>query len=106
MLAGVARYLEVPGTRILPAGLTGPEALFPVDSATVHPARVTLRFGAPFDAAGLFAAASNDRRVVMDAIGLAIAELLPERYRGVYADAGAFPDAALALCLVRRPRHA
>jgi 1-acyl-sn-glycerol-3-phosphate acyltransferase len=106
MLAGVARYLEMPGTRILPAGLTGPEALFPVDSATVHPARVTLRFGAPFDAAALFVAASRDRRLVMDAIGLAIAELLPERYRGVYADAAAFADAASALNAVRGQRLA
>ena len=33
MLPGVARYLDVPGTWALPVGLTGPEALFPVDEA-------------------------------------------------------------------------
>src|SRR5215471_2108571 len=46
MLAGVARYLSVPDTWVLPAGLTGPESLFPVDAATVHPARIVMRIGA------------------------------------------------------------
>src|SRR3954465_1201823 len=36
MLAGVARYLTEPGTWVVPAGLTGPESLFPVDAATVQ----------------------------------------------------------------------
>jgi 1-acyl-sn-glycerol-3-phosphate acyltransferase len=84
LLPGVARYLETPGTRIVPIAITGPESLFPVDSATVHPSRVTMRIGAPMAAATLFDGAGGDRRVVMDAIGRAIADLLPPAYRGVY----------------------
>ena len=93
MLAGVARYLARPGTWIIPAGLTGPESLFPVDSTTVHPARVTMRIGAPLRAADLFARAGGHRRVLMDAIGLAIAALLPPAYRGVYGDEAPFAAA-------------
>lgn len=93
MLAGVARYLELPGTWVVPAALTGPESLFPVDAATVHPARVVLRFGPPLRAEDLLAQARGHRRAVMDAIGLAIADLLPSSYRGVYADASAFQEA-------------
>ena len=85
MLTGAARYLETPGTWIVPVGLTGPESLFPVDSTTVHPARVTMRIGEPLCADDLFAHADGDRRAVMDAIGFAIAALLPSSYRGVYA---------------------
>jgi 1-acyl-sn-glycerol-3-phosphate acyltransferase len=85
LLPGVARYLEMPGTRVVPIALTGPELLFPVDSATVHPSRVTMRIGAPIAAASLFEGARGDRRLVMDAVGLAIADLLPAAYRGAYA---------------------
>jgi 1-acyl-sn-glycerol-3-phosphate acyltransferase len=97
MLAGVARYLDRPGTLVLPAGLTGPESLFPVDAATGHPARVCMRIGQPIDAGRLAACARGKRQIVMDAIGLAIAELLPLAYRGVYADAARFADAEDAL---------
>jgi 1-acyl-sn-glycerol-3-phosphate acyltransferase len=86
MLTGVARYLDVPGTWVVPVGLTGPESLFPVDSAIVHPARVAMRIGPPLRAAELLAAARGNRRGVMDAIGHAIAGLLPPAYRGVYGD--------------------
>ena len=102
MLAGVARYLDRPGTWVLPAGLTGPESLFPVDAATVHPARVCMRIGRPIDAGRLAACARGRRQIVMDAIGLAIAELLPAAYRGVYGGTARFADAAEAL---RRTRQ-
>jgi 1-acyl-sn-glycerol-3-phosphate acyltransferase len=95
MLPAVARYLEIPATWVLPAGLTGPEALFPVDGR-LQPATVTMTLGRPFRADALLAAARGDRRVAMDAVGLAIAHLLPAEYRGVYADAAAFPEAAAA----------
>ena len=101
MLPGVARYLERAATRVLPIGLTGPEALFPVDAATVNPTRVVVRIGAPIPAAALFAAARGDRRLVMDAIGLAIAELLPAPYRGVYTDKACYVEAARVLAAAR-----
>jgi 1-acyl-sn-glycerol-3-phosphate acyltransferase len=97
MLSAAARYLEVPGTLILPAGLTGSEALFPVGMTTISPARVVLQLGTPIPAERLIDRAGGDRRLVMDAIGLAIADRLPAEYRGVYADAAAFPDAARLL---------
>lgn len=85
LLPAVARYLEGSETWIVPAGLTGPESLFPLDAASVRPARVLMRLGPPMRAVDLFARAGGDRRAAMDAIGVAIAGLLPTRYRGVYA---------------------
>jgi 1-acyl-sn-glycerol-3-phosphate acyltransferase len=102
ILPGVARYFERPGTLVLPIGLTGPEALFPVDAATVHPTRIVVRVGAPFAAVSLLGHARGNRRVAVDAIGLAVAELLPPSYRGVYADAASYPEAAAVL---RRSRE-
>jgi 1-acyl-sn-glycerol-3-phosphate acyltransferase len=96
MLAGVARYLEVPDTWVLPVGLTGSEALFPVDTPAPRPARVAAQLGRPFKARTLLDRAAGDRRLVMDAIGIAIAEALPREYRGVYGDGG-HPDAERAL---------
>lgn len=100
MLAAAARYFDVPGTWVLPAGLTGSEALFPVETATLRPARVVLRIGRPLLAATLLGQAAGDRRHVVDAVGLAIAGLLPDEYRGVYRDER-FPDAARVLRTAR-----
>ncbi|MGE3274636.1 MAG: lysophospholipid acyltransferase family protein [Vicinamibacterales bacterium] len=100
MLSGVARYLEVPGTWVVPVGLTGTETLFPVDGSALQPGRVTLRVGAPFPADALLSAAGGDRRLAMDAAGLAIAGLLPAHYRGVYRDGGEYADARAVLASV------
>lgn len=97
MLAAAARYLEVPGTWILPVGLTGSEALFPVGMTTIRPARVVLQLGPPIPAERLIGRADGDRRLVMDAIGLAVADLLPAEYRGVYVDGEKFPAAGRLL---------
>ena len=94
MLAAVARYLEVPGTWVLPAGLTGSEALFPVDGSRLQPTRVIMTLGRPLRADALLAGCDGDRRVAMDAVGLAIAQLLPPEYRGIYAEAGDFAVAS------------
>lgn len=102
LLAGVGRYLDVPGTWVLPAGLTGAERLFPVGDSALRPARVVVRFGPAIPAGALLDHARGDRRLVMDAIGLAIAELLPEDYRGVYGDAEEFRDAMHALLSTRQ----
>lgn len=97
MLAAVARYLAVPDAWVLPAGLTGSETLYPVGGRGLQPARVTLRLGPPMRADNLLALADGDRHVVMDAIGLAVAALLPASYRGVYANAGDYPVARAVL---------
>jgi 1-acyl-sn-glycerol-3-phosphate acyltransferase len=103
MLPGVARYLDVPGTWVLPAGLTGAETLFPVGDSVLRPARVVVRFGRPVSGEALLAAAHGDRRVVMDAIGLRIAGLLPQQYRGVYASADDFAEAKRLLDRSAKP---
>jgi 1-acyl-sn-glycerol-3-phosphate acyltransferase len=97
MLSGVSRYLSTPGVQVLPAGLIGSETLFPVAATTIRRARVTLRFGRPIAAEALLASAAHDRRLVVDAIGLAIAELVPPDNRGFYADASQVPGASHAL---------
>ena len=97
MLAGVARYLDVPGTWLLPVGLAGSESLFPIDQTRIHPARIVLQVGHAVPAARLLASAGSDRRVAVDAMGLAIAALLPAPYRGVYGRDEDFPEAAQAL---------
>ena len=101
MLAGVARYFDMPGTLILPAALSGPEALFPIEGARLRPARLILHTGSPIRADVLLERAAQDRRVIMDAIGLAVAEVALPSYRGVYADAGRFPEARDVLRDVR-----
>jgi 1-acyl-sn-glycerol-3-phosphate acyltransferase len=102
LLAGVARYLQVPGTWVVPVGLIGTEALFPVGDDSIRPARVVITVGHPLEADMLRAQARGDRRVLMDAIGLAIAETLPPAYRGVYGDQDGLPEARRALHGTRR----
>ncbi|HEY2150264.1 MAG TPA: lysophospholipid acyltransferase family protein [Vicinamibacterales bacterium] len=86
LLAGVTRYLDFPQVSILPVGIAGTEALFPIGDDTVHAVRIVTRIGRPFSAGALRARTGDDRRMMMDVAGLSIAELLPPEYRGVYAD--------------------
>jgi 1-acyl-sn-glycerol-3-phosphate acyltransferase len=87
MLAGVTRYLESPGTLVLPVGIVGTEALFPIGEDTLHPVRIEVRVGRPIEAQELRERAGGDRRLMMDRVGLAVAALLPREYRGAYGDA-------------------
>ena len=84
MLAGVTRYLEVPGTTVLPVGIVGTEALFPIGEDELHPVRVEVRVGHPIDAQEIRERCGGDRQAMMDDIGRAVAELLPPEYRGAY----------------------
>lgn len=85
LLTGVTRYLELPDTWILPVGLVGSEALFPIGDETVHSVQVVGRVGQPILARELEERSGGDRRVMMDDVGRAIAAQLPAEYRGVYA---------------------
>jgi 1-acyl-sn-glycerol-3-phosphate acyltransferase len=87
LLIGVARYLEDDDTYVLPIGLTGTEMLFPIDDDVLHPGRIVARVGPPMTVGALRTQANRDRRAMLDAIGFAIAALLPPEYRGVYAQA-------------------
>jgi len=71
---------------VLPVGITGTEALFPIGATSIQRVRVTARAGRPFRAADLRRSGGGDRRTMADAIGVAIASLLPASYRGVYGD--------------------
>lgn len=88
MLPAVARYVEVPGTIILPVGITGTDRLFPIGDEIVHSVAIVARVGTPIDAHWLRAHAGGDRRIMMDVVGHAIATLLPADHRGVYGPAG------------------
>jgi hypothetical protein len=100
MLAGVARYLDMGDPWVVPAGLVGSEQLFPVDGS-LRSARVLLQFGRPIAAETLRNQAKGDRRVIMDAIGLAVAELVPRPYQGAYVDRAGFPEANAVLASSR-----
>jgi len=86
MLAGATRYLDVPDAMILPVGITGTEALFPVGGETLHSVETIARFGRPVEARVLRARAGDDRRLIMDTIGVAIAAVLPPDFKGAYGN--------------------
>lgn len=84
LLAGVTRYLDGASTWVLPMGIVGTEGLFPIGDERLHPVRVVVRVGRPIEACALHDRYDGSRRLMTDAIGAAIAELLPPEYRGVY----------------------
>ena len=86
LLPGVARYLDCPGTWILPVGIAGSEALFPMDEGSLNPVPIDVRVGPPIAAAALRDRCRGNRQAIMDAVGRAIAAQLPPKYRGVYSD--------------------
>jgi 1-acyl-sn-glycerol-3-phosphate acyltransferase len=83
-LSGTARYLDLPGTWVLPIGIVGTEKLFPIDAAGVHPVPITMTIGPAIPASDLRERFRRDRRMMMDSVGRAVADLLPPNYRGVY----------------------
>lgn len=83
-LPGTARYLELPGTWVLPIAISGTEKLFPIDGAALHPVPIAMGIGQPILASDLRDRFHKDRRLMVDRIGHAVAELLPAAYRGAY----------------------
>jgi 1-acyl-sn-glycerol-3-phosphate acyltransferase len=86
MLPAVSRYLDYPGAWVLPVGIAGTEALFPIGDHEIHPVRIVVRIGRPVRATVLEELTAGNRRLMMDVVGVAIASLLPEEYRGAYGD--------------------
>jgi 1-acyl-sn-glycerol-3-phosphate acyltransferase len=84
MLPGVARYLDSPGVCILPVGVAGTDAMFPIGETGLNPVACVARLGKPLDAGLLQERCGNDRRLMMDVLGLLVAGLVPASYRGVY----------------------
>ena len=91
-LPGVARYLTIPDAWALPFGIAGTESLFSIAEDSLMAAPITLRIGRPVPAGEIMEASRGNRRLIMDCIGFAIAQLLPEKYRGVYGDAGVLSE--------------
>ena len=85
-LPGTARYLDLPGTWVLPMGISGTEKLFPIDGAALHPVPIEMNIGRPVLASDLQERFHGDRRLIMDRIGNDVAGLLPGAYRGVYSE--------------------
>ena len=84
LLPGAARYFAGPDAWVLPVGIVGTEAMFPIDEDVLHRVRIEIQVGRPFQARVLQRLAEGDRQVMIDAIGLGIAELLPSAYQGAY----------------------
>jgi 1-acyl-sn-glycerol-3-phosphate acyltransferase len=85
LLPAVSRYLDGPDAWILPVGIIGTEAMFPIGEEALYPVRVIARVGKPIRASVLREEHGGDRQQMMDRVGEAIAELVPPEYRGVYA---------------------
>jgi len=86
LLPGVARYLTSPGAWVLPVGIAGSEALFPIDEDALTSVHIEVRIGEPIEAAALRERSGGSRQRIMDAIGMAIAANLPRPYRGAYRE--------------------
>jgi 1-acyl-sn-glycerol-3-phosphate acyltransferase len=93
-LPGTARYLEAPDIRVLPVAITGTDRLFPIGAGELHPVPIGVSFGRPMGVESLREQARGDRRRLMDAIGFAVARLLPPEHRGVYGNPRPIRDSA------------
>jgi 1-acyl-sn-glycerol-3-phosphate acyltransferase len=84
-LTAVTRYFDFPDVWVLPVGITGTEEMFPIGEDGLHPVRAIATVGVPIEARELHDGAKGDRRLMMDAVGAKIAQLLPPEYRGTYS---------------------
>lgn len=97
-LPAIARYFDPPGAPLVPIGITGSEHFLPVGATQFHVTTIGIRIGLPGNAEQLWQGSGGNRRVAMDAIGVAIARLLPPEYRGAYADVSGELGEAARLC--------
>lgn len=75
-LYGAARYLDLPGLRVVPLAITGTDAVMPVGSTRLTPGPVSLRFGSALDVAAVGGA-----RPALEAAWGALRGLLPPGYQ-------------------------
>src|SRR5262245_40667455 len=61
LLTGVTRYLDGPDTWVLPVGITGTEALFPIGEDALHPVQAVAHAGRAIRASLLRECANDDR---------------------------------------------
>jgi hypothetical protein len=103
-LPGVARYLDYPDALLVPIGLAGTQELVRIGDERLHRARISARVGPPLESRVLLERCRNRRGLIMDAVGFAIAELLPAAYRGAYAGGDPGLEPASDLRVARRAR--
>jgi 1-acyl-sn-glycerol-3-phosphate acyltransferase len=96
MMKGVDRYLDPEGTLVMPAGIVGSDEMYPIGDDTLYPVRIVVALGKPIDAGLLRERCGGDGRVMLDAVGLAVAHLLPPEYRGAYDDSAELGEAGAA----------
>ena len=84
-LTAVTRYFDFPDVWVLPAGIAGSDAMFPIGEDGLHQVTAVVTIGRPIEARALHDDANGDRRQMMDVVGTKIAELLPTEYRGTYS---------------------
>lgn len=97
-LPAIARYFDPPSAPLVPIGITGSERFLPVGASQFHVATIGIRVGRPGDAQKLWEGSDGNRRLAMDAIGVAIARLLPLEYQGAYGDVSDELAEAARLC--------
>ncbi len=84
ILSATVRYLDNPGTIIIPFGLWGTEQLMPIKDNSIYRSKAMIHLGMPIDASDLIKQCQNNRMMLADTIGYLISDLLPTEYQGVY----------------------
>jgi len=77
----------------MPAGIVGSDEMYPIGDDTLYPVRIVVALGRPVDAQRLRERCNGDGRVMLDAVGLAVASLLPPEYRGAYDESADLGEA-------------
>lgn len=85
-LPAITRYFDPPGVPLVPMGITGSEKFLPVGDQQFHVTTIHVRIGRPADAGTLLELSGGNRRLAMDAVGIAISRLLPHSYNGTYGE--------------------
>jgi 1-acyl-sn-glycerol-3-phosphate acyltransferase len=85
--AGAGFIATLTGAAVVPAAVTGSREVFGKGFRIPHRAPVRLEFGRPFRVPARRADGRRvDHQEAADAIMLAVAEMLPPEFRGVYSD--------------------
>jgi 1-acyl-sn-glycerol-3-phosphate acyltransferase len=84
-LAGVARYFEDDSMMVVPIGITGTEHMWAIGDTRLGPAKIRMSIGVPRPVADFRIASGHGRRQLVNALGTAVAQLLPASHRGIYA---------------------
>ncbi len=84
ILSATVRYLDHPGTIIIPFGLWGTERLMPIKGNSIYRSTAMIHLGNPISSPALLERCRNNRMIFADTIGYLISDLLPTPYKGIY----------------------